>query len=57
MDMSTELKQELDEQLSLLVREYEDRGLSSDDIADSLEWHADLAESRSNEHQVVLSDG
>lgn len=54
--MSTELKQELDEQLSLLVRKYEDRGMSSDDIADSLEWHAELADSRSNEHRVVLSD-
>lgn len=53
--MST-LKQELDEELSQLIREYEDRGLTSDDIADSLEWHVELAESRSQQDFVLADD-
>jgi hypothetical protein len=50
----SDLKQQLDAELSQLVREYEERGLSPDEIGDSLAWHMDLAHSRSRDESVVL---
>jgi len=44
----TNVKNDLNEELSTLIREYEARGLSADEISDSLSWHADLAESRND---------
>lgn len=44
--MSSDLKQELDRDLSELIREYEKRGLASADISDSMIWHSELARSR-----------
>lgn len=49
--MST-LKQQLDNELSQLIREYEERGLSADEIGDSLSWHLELAESREGNQRV-----
>ena len=49
------LKQQLDAELSQLLREYEDRGLSPDKIGDSLEWHYELAQSRSTQDRVSQS--
>lgn len=46
------LQQELDEKLSALVREYEEKGLSPEQISESLSWHEDLAESRSTEEET-----
>lgn len=43
----SDLKQQLDAELSRLVREYEDRGLDPDEIGDSLDWHSELAITRS----------
>jgi hypothetical protein len=56
--MSTDLKQQLSEELSTLVREYESRGLSPDAIADELSWHHELADTRSCEDsdRVVADD-
>lgn len=45
--MTDELKQELDAELSRLVREYDDRGLEPNEIGDSLHWHSQLASVRS----------
>lgn len=53
--MSDELKQELDAHLSELIRQYEDRGLSPNEIGDSLRWHGELAESREQSEPAVLS--
>lgn len=55
----TDLKQQLDADLSRLIREYEDRGLSPDTIGDSLDWHSELARSRSSkqpERQSMQAD-
>ena len=41
-----ELEQELNAELSRLMREYEDRGLDMDSIYEALSWHSTLAESR-----------
>jgi len=49
------LKQQLDTELSRLIREYEDRGLSADEIGDSLDWHSELAQSRSTRDRVTQS--
>jgi len=49
------LKQQLDAELSRLVREYEERGLSPDQIGDSLDWHSELAQSRSTRDRVSQS--
>lgn len=54
----SDLKQQLDAELSQLVREYEDRGLSPDEIGDSLDWHSELALTRSQRqrHSVQADD-
>lgn len=56
--MSNDLKQELDQQLSVLVREYQSRGLSTDEICDSLSWHEELAQVRNTEQSLehVMAD-
>jgi len=46
--MCSELKQDFDQQLSTLIREYEDRGLGHDEMDDSLAWHLELVRSRYN---------
>lgn len=45
----SELKDELNTELSRLIREYKSEGMSSEDIRDSLDWHADLALARSSD--------
>lgn len=42
-----QLKQDLDEDLSQLVQNYEHQGLSANEIVDSMIWHAEVAVSRS----------
>lgn len=44
-----DLKQDLDEDLSQLVHDYQARGLSPGDIVDSLVWHGEVAMARSDE--------
>lgn len=51
----SDLKQKLDAELSRLVREYQERGLSADEIGDSLDWHSELAQSRAYEERVSVS--
>lgn len=51
-----DMKQELDARLSELIHEFEERGLSHDDISDSLFWHYELEESRSETILTELSD-
>lgn len=48
----SDLKQQLDAELSQIVRQYEDQGLSPDEIGDSLAWHLELAESRKGKTQL-----
>lgn len=48
----SDLKQQLDAELSRLVREYEERGLAPDEIGDSLDWHSELALSRSQRERA-----
>lgn len=53
------MKQELDAELSQLVRQYEERGLDPASIGDSLQWHATLATSRADqqtEDERVFAD-
>lgn len=50
----SDLKQQLDAELSQLVREYESRGLSPDEIGDSLAWHYELAQSRTQRERVSM---
>lgn len=50
--MATDAKQDLDAELSRLIREYEDRGLDPAEIGDSLLWHSELARSRSGDEAV-----
>lgn len=51
--MTNDLKQQLDAELSRLIREYDDRGLSSEEIEDSLQWHSELASARSQSNETV----
>lgn len=53
--MSSDLKQELDRDLSELIREYEKRGLASDDISDSMFWHSELARSRCRDSEEEVN--
>lgn len=41
-----DLQQELNAELSQLIREYEQRGLDPDEIGEALSWHSTLAASR-----------
>jgi hypothetical protein len=45
--MSDDLKQELNAELSRLIREYDERGLDPDDIGEAMLWHSELATVRS----------
>lgn len=59
MSNQEELKHELNEELSQLVRSYEDDGLPPTEISDSLSLYSELAETRRNpvrKRNVVLSD-
>lgn len=49
-----ELKQDLDEDLSQVVHEYQERGLSPSHILDSMLWHAEVTASRSEDEQVEV---
>lgn len=53
---SSELKEQFDEQLSQLLRTYKHKGLSYTRMADSLDWHLELAQSRSNGHTDRSND-
>lgn len=44
--MSTDLKNELNSQLSTLIREYQESGLEPEEISESLLWHSELARTR-----------
>lgn len=46
--MSDELKQELNTELSRLIREYDQQGMDPEDIGDALLWHSELAVVRSD---------
>ena len=45
-------KQELNTELSRLIREYKERGLSPSEISDALIWHSELANSQSTGSSV-----
>lgn len=47
----SDLQQEFDEELSRLLREYQDRGLSFEEMIESLDWHYDLALVRQSKQQ------
>lgn len=46
---SDELKRDLNEDLSQLVRQYDSKGLAPSEIVDSILWHAEVAASRSSD--------
>lgn len=50
------LKQDFDEELSQLIKKYEKEDLSQREIADSLQWHYELAESNSQPEFVPADD-
>jgi hypothetical protein len=52
----TDMKQELDAELSQLVQQYEQQGMSPASIQDSLEWHVELVRSRRDGNRVPADD-